>query len=386
MASGGAARRPWHEMRPANASTRVADEFRARGAGAAWALLKAKMAFKARQLKTVDKMTRLIDTGVDNNQAVQALYDQATSNGRRPDTALGYVFGDWQRRAAEGQTMSEFTSGWLPDDARPLIAAGEESSSIPRALQQYIFVAEKKKQMLSTVKDSLKVPLMNMVLIVVYLWVIAYKMTPVFAEAVPRSAWTGSLYLVGGLGDLIKDDLAYMMFGLVAVVGLIMWSMDHVLGKTRIRLDKFPPWSIYRQMYGANFMLSFAALYGAGIKDSDIMQILLRGSNRYYSERLRAYLVYINQGVQIGDTLLATGFGFPDPELVADMQIYQTLPDLPTVMEKVSRQFVEDSIKRVKAGTNVIAGLLTALGFIVVALMTQSNFEFVNLVQKFANK
>jgi type II secretory pathway component PulF len=344
------------------------------------------MAFSSRRVKTLDKMKRMIECGIDNNEAVVNLYRQATKNGTNPHTSMGYVFGDWLKRSNEGQTMSQFTRGWLTADAEPLIAAGEESSDIPRALDNYIFVSEKKKEISRTVRAVLKTPAMNLALIIVYLWVIAYKMTPVFEQAVPRSIWGGSLYAVALLGDLVKDDLIYLLIGIGTLVVFIIWSMNNMLGRTRVSFDKFPPWSIYRQLYGANFMLSFAALYGAGMKDADIIRTLLKSANKYYSERLRTFLKHIDRGEKIGDTLAISKFGFPDRELVADMQIYQKLPDLPTVLQKVARTWTESNIENIKAATNLIAGILTMISFIVVALMTQSNFAFVTLVEKYNSR
>ena len=378
------ARRPYWETRPANAGTSVAKEYQARGLGAAKALFWAKLAFASRRGKTLDKMMRMIDCGIDNNEAVLNLYKQATKGGTNPYTAMGYVFGTWMRRAAEGQQMSDFTTGWLPEDAKPLIRAGEESSDIPGAIENYLFVSEKQKEITATAKNVLKTPAMNVVLIVIYLWVIAYKMTPVFEEAVPRSAWDGSLYLVALLGDLVKDDLIYVIAILVMFTAFVIWSMKNLLGRPRIVLDKLPPWSIYRQMYGASFMLSFSSLYGAGMKDADIMRVLLRSANKYYSERLRSYLRHIERGEKIGDALWISKFGFPDPELVQDMQIYQKLPDLPAVLHKVSRRWTEENIKNIRAATSVVAGILTLISFMIVMLMTQSNFAFAALVEKFA--
>ena len=381
-----AKRKPYYEMRPANASTSVLKEMRARGASAAYALMMAKLAFKSRRVKTIDKLTRLIDAGIGNEEAVVSLYRQATKDGRNPHTAMGYVFGEWMMRSQKGQQLSELTRGWLTPDAEPLIKAGEDSSNVPKALQDYIFMSEKKKQVQKTVSSALKTPLMNLVLIIVYLWVVAYQMTPVYEQAVPRSAWTGSLNVIGVLGDLVKDDIFYVLGVLAALVAFVVWSMNKVLGKRRISMDRFPPWSIYRQLYGANFMLSFSALYGAGTKDVDIIKTLLRTANPYYAERLRAFLKFFEKGEKLGDALLLSGFQFPDRELVADFQIYQKLPDLALVLDKVSRSWTEDNIQNIKNATNLIAGLLTMVCFFIVAMMTSSNFEFVNLVQKYSSR
>ena len=133
-------------------------------------------------------------------------------------------------------------------------------------------------------------------------------------------------------------------------------------------------------------MLSFAALYGAGMKDSDIIRTMLKSANKYYAERLNVFLRHIERGEKIGDTLALSRFEFPDPELIEDMKIYQKLPDLPEVLQKVARAWTEDNIRNIAAATGLIAGVLGALAFVIVALMTQSNFEFVNLVEKFSRK
>jgi type II secretory pathway component PulF len=239
--------------------------------------------------------------------------------------------------------------------------------------------------MMRTAMSALKTPMSNFAIIVVFLWVLAYKMNPIFSEAVPRSAWTGSLLIVGFLSDIVKDDVFYVVGAIAALVAAVVWSMENVLGKRRQKLERFPPWSIYRQFYGSSFLLSFAALYGAGKLDADIVRTLLKTANGYYAERLRAFLKYIEKGEKIGDTLALSGYNFPDPELVQDMQIYQRLPDLPIVLDKVSRAWTEDNIRNIQAATNAMAAVLTAISFLLTILMLLSNFEFVGLVQNYAS-
>jgi type II secretory pathway component PulF len=372
----------WKKRR-STATTSVIQEFRTAGLSAAYRLLNAKMAFRRRRVKTLEKLGAMIDMGMTNDDAISTLYMQATRNGTYPNTALGFVFGTWMIRSKEGQSLADITAGWLTDDAKPMLRAGEESSDIKGAIDRYVYVSEKKAEMNRTVRDILKAPAMNTFLIIIYLWVIAYKMTPTFAEAVPRSLWTGSLYWVALLGDLVKDYLIYVLIIIAALTAFITWSMNNLLGRARIVLDRFPPWSIYRQLYGTNFMLSFASLYAAGMKDQDIILTLMASANKYYSERLSGILVHIKRGEKIGDSLHKAKFEFPDNELVADMMVYQRLPDLPTILQKVSYQFTEKNIVNVRAATNIIAGLLAFFSFVIVALMTESNFAFSSLVSSY---
>ena len=367
--------------RSAQSTTSIVDEYRMRGLSSAYRLLRAKLAFLAARNTVMDQFANMLRIGLTELDSVNNLKNEATYRGKNPRAALAYVYDDWKMRIQTGMELSETTAGWLPKDARPLIEAGERAAAVPEAIDFWLWMESVKAEQRSIVRVGLWAPGINVLLIVVYLWVMAYEMTPVFAQAVPRNQWKGTLWMIGFLSDAVRDHL----ITITAVIGVttvfMMWSMNHLLGKWRVKLDSLPPWSLYRRLIGTSFMLSYSALHRSGEKDPDIMRILLRNARPYYAERLNAILDHVKSGDDIGTALMKTNQDFPDRTIAGNMMTYQRLPNFSAKMEQITKDWTRRNLKSLKRSVGVVAIILTAIATAVVLIMTLSSFEFVTAVQ-----
>lgn len=373
----------WASRRPVNANTSVRDELRDRGFSAAYALWAAKRAFKKNQDEILDQYMSMFRDKIPPAKILQNLYDMASDNNKYPNKPLAYIFRTWIRREDQGQKLAQFTRHWLPPSALPLLRAGEMSGELTKTIAAYLFVAKKTKEMKKALRGAFQNPLFNLVIIIIYIYIIAAYITPSFEKALPRSAWTGSLAILGKITDLTTTDLPYLLAFIAIVIAAITWSMNHYLSRGRIALDMYPPWSIYRMMNGATFILSYSTLFAAKQTDEQIFKTLKPGTNPYYLQRLTAIEDRIKRGSRLGQALNEAGYLFPDKEIIGKIQIYQTLSNFTEALDSLTKQWIDKNIKSVIATAGLLSTLINVVCYIFIMLITTATYSFVNQVQDY---
>lgn len=103
---------------------------------------------------------------------------------------------------------------------------------------------------------------------------------------------------------------------------LIVWfSLRRATGHFRVILERFPPWSIYRDVQGYVWITAFLSLVLAKVPDKEALRIQAVGASPWLKERLDAILTNLTiNGLTFPDSLLATGFEFPSPRIIDDVE------------------------------------------------------------------
>ena len=91
----------------------------------------------------------------------------------------------------------------------------------------------------------------------------------------------GALFTIGAYAAFAIIERLHAGFWLAlvgaAAVAAMIWTLPRWVGPMRAKADKLPPWSLYRLVNGAGFMLSCSALVKAGVQIPEILRILQRG-------------------------------------------------------------------------------------------------------------
>ena len=90
----------------------------------------------------------------------------------------------------------------------------------------------------------------------------------------------------------------------------------------------------------------------------DALVRLRRNASPYLDERLEGFLVGVNSGLNAGDAMRVSGYGFPSRELVDDMGVYaEQSGDFSAVIAIVARQWLEDGVETLGAQVRLLNGL-----------------------------
>lgn len=156
------------------------------------------------------------------------------------------------------------------------------------------------------------------------------------------------------MADFVQTGLLPLIGFLIAMAVLLFWSMPRWTGKVRVRLDKMPPYSIYRLMTGSSFLLSMAAMIGAGIHVPEGVRIMLRNSNPWLRERLSRVLFFIRDGYDLGDSLYRINMDFPDYEIVNDLRAYSKMKGFNEMLLQIGKQAIDDTVGKIAAQAAVM--------------------------------
>ena len=137
----------------------------------------------------------------------------------------------------------------------------------------------------------------------------------------------------------------------------------------RVTFDRFMPYSIYRVLHGSTWMISFASLVNAGVRTESALEQLMAGASPWMKVRIQACLKGMRSGLNPGDALAKSGFGFPDIEIIDDLGVYARLSGFDIALATIGREWITESVERIQAMMKVVFGFSVLLVGLFIALM-----------------
>lgn len=129
-------------------------------------------------------------------------------------------------------------------------------------------------------------------------------------------------------------------------------------------------------------MLAMGALVKAGTPVSMALRSLRHDASPYLLHRIDSALVYVNNGDNIGDALYKTGLGFPDKEIIGDLQIYSEMDNFQEALNQMADEWLEDSVNTIeqKAALLNTVAILAVSG--VIAWSVMGTFDMQDQITK----
>ena len=325
-----------------------------------------KMQFNGKVRERVyRKISSFLSNGVSLPDTLRALQRLATDDGKRPNTPQGVALREWINRVNNGESFGRAVSNWVPASDRIVIEAGEAAGGLASALDNALFIQQSGKKIRGAILAGVAYPSFLVILAIGLLVIFGVRIVPSFEEVLPREKWTGTAANMAVVADFVHYGLLPTLIAAGVVIGTVLWSLPRWVGRLRVKADTIVPWSLYRLSMGAGFMLSVSALVKAGVKVPEILRILMRGAPPWYHERMNETLKFVNNGQNLGDALYRTRMNFPDKETVGDLRAYAGFDNFDVTLEALGRQWVEESVDRIRAQMSVLRNLsLLVLGVV----------------------
>lgn len=317
------------------------------------------------------KVSSFIRNGVSLPDTLRVLYRFATDDGKRPGEPMAVVLKDWIDRTNNGRSFGRAVMDWVPPGDRIVIEAGESAGGLADALDNALFIHESGKKIRSAIVAGIAYPSFLVLLAIGLLVIFGTRIVPSFETVLPRERWTGTAADMASVADFVHYGLVPVVLVALCTIGVMIWSMPRWTGPTRVKADRMVPWSIYRLNMGAGFMLSVSALVKAGVHMPEILRMLGRGAPPWYYERMSEALKYVNNGQNLGEALHKTGMNFPDRDTVQDLRAYAGFDNFDETLELLGRQWVEESVDRIRAQMAIIRNIsLLVLGAVFATIAT----------------
>jgi len=317
------------------------------------------------RLRVYRKIARLQKNGVSLGDALRTMLTHESQDGKKPKSPASMAISSWIKQTENGKTFGVAVRGWVPENDRIIIEAGEKAGSLAGALDDAVFIFLGQKKIKSALIAGLAYPIVLVLTAIGLLLLMGNNIIPTFASILPREKWTGVGAQMAMIADFVDHGLIPSMAALIMLIGAVVWSLPRWTGATRVKFDRIPPWSLYRLMQGSGFLLSFATMNKAGIKTTDALRLMQRDAQPWMVERLGKALGIMNNGFNLGEALYRSKMEFPDAETVNDLRTYAGLDKFDEALVLIGRENLEETVQRIDSQ----ASAMRNVGIVLLALV-----------------
>lgn len=314
------------------------------------------------------KLAKLLANGVPILDAMKSIHERLIESGRaKHPTAAAIVV--WMERMRNGHRLAAAIEGWAPRDEQMIIAAGEQSGRLDDALMKSSEIMEAKKKIKKAVVGGLAYPFLMFMVALAVLIMFSYKVIPEFSSVVPDDQWQGIARIMIDMAHFTREWLALMVAIAAAAVIALFVSMPRWSNGLRLKLDRYPPYSIYRMLQGSSWIISLAALVSAGVRMENAVQQLGEGAGQWLKDRTQACLRGMRSGLTLGDALAKSGYDFPDRDIVDDLGVYSRLSGVDHALAIIGKEWIAESVEAIQGMMKIIFGISVLMVGLLIAGM-----------------
>lgn len=303
------------------------------------------------------KLAKMIGNGVQILQAIESIKDRRIASGGagQPDTIALQA---WSDAIHNGSRLSQATEGWVTVEERMLIAAGEQSGTFEMALRSAARVMEARKKIISAVIGGLSYPFVLIMIALGVLYLFGFKIVPAFTKAIQGGGeWHGMAKAMIMVSTFTQNWLWLMLPLLFGFIIVFFLTLPHFDGPVRIKLDRYPPYSIYRILQGSTWLIALSAMVGAGLRIENAMEQLAENAGPWLKRRINECLRGMRSGRSMGDSLARTGYEFPDREIIDDLAVYSALSGFEEALSMLGREWIDEAVEQIQSRMKIIFGI-----------------------------
>jgi type II secretory pathway component PulF len=346
-------------------------------------LMMAKFSFSAgKKTRLMRQMQRLNKAGISTTASLDMLYALYSQNGKKPKDSTAIAVNEWRKKLKSGRGLANSLSGWVNKSEEMIIEAGEQSNKLSDAMADALEASSAARRIRKTITSALAYPVVMLIALCVMLYGFSTGIVPTFAEIVPPEQWTGNAARMYGLSQFVINWLPYLAVAIVGL-GVAAWmSLPKLKGPIRTTLDRLPPYSIYKVIAGASFMMSLRGFIAAGITVPEALRRIGRGSSPYVRSRTESILAQVNAGHNLGDAMARAKQNFPDPDINGEISIYSGLDDFARNLDVLAKEWIEGAVERTQQAAKVLSNIMLVLLAGTIMFMALSMFELQDIITR----
>lgn len=273
---------------------------------------------------------------------------------RKAGDPISVAIDDWLRKMNNGASLSDAIKIWVPSEEFMLIVASERSGMLESGLTSVVKISKAKAAISAAVYGGVLYPGFLILLAFAMMHMFSTKIVPSFAKAARSDAWIGMARAAVDVASFMQSYLVWFLVAFVLVVILFLVSLPSWDSPLRTKLDSYPPYSIFRIMQGSSWLIALASLVEAGERIEDAVVLLAEGTSTWARVRMNAALKGLRAGKNIGVALDKSGYGFPDREIISDIQLYSTKSGFDEALRIIGNDWVAESVEQISRLMKVV--------------------------------
>lgn len=221
----------------------------------------------------------------------------------RRKNPISYMTGKWISKIKKGENFSEAIKGWAPEGDIYLLAAGEERNNLEESFSELIRITNEQKKLKKLVSSDIYPQFFTLAVLLGVIYGFSSYIAPQFKDLISEDKWPPVAIYYFAFSDAVLNYFAYIAAAMVLLIGLSAWSFKNLTGPLRTRLDKFPPWTIYKEMESANLLIVISGMVKSGIAVNDAITKIEKFSPKYTSFHLRTMKRRLAAGINEGEAM-----------------------------------------------------------------------------------
>lgn len=315
------------------------------------------------------KLSKLIANGVPILTGLESMWKRRLAAHGKSD-AQAMALGTWISGMNNGKRLSQVIDGWVGDVERMLIAAGENTGTIDKTLLSATRVMEARSEIKMSVIKGLIYPIVLLCLAFGVLYIFGFKVVPEFTKIVSGDRFTGAARFLVVLSDFTRNWIFVLAGTAIAAVVAFSLSLNRWDGRLRIRLDRYPPYSVFRMVVGSTWLIGLSSMLEAGVRVESAMQQLSDLSGKWLKARIQSAMLGMRSGLTMGDALHRSGYEFPDREIIDDLGVYSALAGFDEAIATIGREWLTESVTAIKARMAAISAIaLVCVGLLIATMV-----------------
>jgi type II secretory pathway component PulF len=290
----------------------------------------------------------LIDNNVRLNVALKELYTVYSEGGKKKNHPVAIIIQSCLNGMNNGHSFTESIKEWVPQDEAMLLQAGELAGSLSNAFREVEFVMTAKKKIFGAVMGAVSYPVVLFGMLGFLLHMISTDLVPKLAKVVSPEKWNGTAGVLRDIAWFVNNYGLTSIIGVVVTVVLCLVSLPYLRGPFRVYLDKVAPWSIYRMIQGASFLLNVSALIKSGMRLNQVLEMLAEQAKPWLRQRIEATSEGLSEGRNFGESLSQTGYHFPDIKANRFISVIANYSGLDVALSKFGSRWLDETVNTVQ--------------------------------------
>lgn len=358
----------------------------------------AKQFGKKERVQFYESLMGVLEDGIPIEVALETV-EKAFSNNGKELHPVSIICGEIAMTVRGGKSLAHSCRAHVPYDEASLIETGEETGNLVQAFRDCVRIIEIRQRIGRLVRSVVALPSLTWSLMWALLYVIALWMVPSMTRRSDPESWTGIPELLYHLSNLVTHYGLAILIGLLAVIAIAVttlpvfcglkikpdsptWQVQvsRVLQVARLRVESFPPWSLYKVLHGSIFLLNMSVMLRTGINQLDALAILNRSAPPWLSERLDAIHYGVSSGKNFGEALKLAGHQFPDAMAIHYLEVLATRKGFAESMERFANRWLEQTLLRVDATSKFLIAMSSVCMGVLMILVVIGIFQMAGSV------
>jgi type II secretory pathway component PulF len=336
------------------------------------------------RIEIYDDFRQYLLDGRPAKETFSKLIDNYSRRGKNPGDAVAQILTECAENLSSGYGLGDSMRDWIPDQELSIIESCDLAGRPADGFMNAITIADGTARIRSVVKTTASVSGYLILLSIGVVALFCIMLVPTILQSVPLTQWntlqTGVYYFY----LLLTDWWWALLLCIAGVVALVVISLPRLTGRLRFFLDRFPPWSIYRRIQGASFIMNVNAMDSAGIPmERAVASMKASTRSAWLRERLDALEGAISAGEDnLGQALDVTGYEFPDDRAIIKLQSLFETKSSEGSLKRFAATWLDRTVSSVeKTGDRLrivsmllSGGLICALMLIMFSLLQKAFF------------